>query len=70
MSNTVNIFMNKFTYIINKEKLRLNILIIFVLSIATNQHYGFIGVNPMDNFAIFNSGSCTILVIENFSGYW
>ena len=32
MSNTVNIFMNKFIYIINKEKLRLNILIIFVLT--------------------------------------
>ena len=33
----------------------------FLISILVNQYYGFIGVNPIDNFTIYHSGN---LILE------
>ena len=45
-------------------------LIILVLSILINQHYGFIGVNPLDNFTIYHSGNLILNGQKPFEDYW
>jgi len=46
------------------------VFFIFILSVSINQYFGFIGINPLDNFTIYNSG---YLILNNqipFNDFW
>ena len=42
----------------------------FLISIVVNQYYGFIGVNPIDNFTIYHSGNLILEGKKPFQDFW
>ena len=46
------------------------IVFLSLFSILFNQHYGYIGINPLDNFFIFNSGYEVLNGYFPFKDYW
>ena len=54
--------------IINKKILYFICLLFF--SISINQHYGYIGVHPIDTFMFFDSGYRTLNGYFPFKDYW
>ena len=53
-----------------KRKHLFYVSIIFLVSILVNQFYGHIGVNPNDNFAVFNGGFNVLNNKFPFKDYW
>ena len=44
--------------------------LVFLISIVVNQYYGFIGVNPIDNFTIYHSGNLILEGKKPFQDFW
>ena len=44
--------------------------LIFIISISINQYFGFIGINPLDNFTIYNSGFLILNDQIPFNDFW
>ena len=53
-----------------KNKKFFYLIIIFLFSILINQHYGLIGLNPIDSFATFNTGYDILNGHYPFKDYW
>lgn len=59
-----------------KFKMKLNfieffyLIIVIFFSFTINQYYGFVGINPLDQFTIFNSGYLFINDNLPFRDYW
>ena len=53
-----------------KIKIYFYIFFLFLFSILFNQHYGFIGINPIDSFFSFNSGYDILNGFYPFKDYW
>ena len=45
-------------------------IIILIFSISVNQYFGYFGVNPLDNFTIYNSGYLILEKQVPFNDYW
>ena len=56
--------------IFDKQKKILYLIILFFFSISINQHYGYIGVFPLDTFLFFDSGYRTLNGYFPFKDYW
>ena len=59
---------SKFNF--NKLKIKFYFIILLFFSISFNQYYGYIGINPIDSFAIFNSGYEVLNGYFPFKDYW
>ena len=53
-----------------KRKKIFYFIILLFFSISFNQYYGYIGINPIDSFAIFNSGYDVLNGYFPFKDYW
>jgi hypothetical protein len=53
-----------------KNKKFFYLIIIFLFSVLINQHYGLIGLNPIDSFATFNAGYDILNGHYPFKDYW
>ena len=56
--------------ILYKKKKTLYLLILFFFSILINQHYGNLGICPIDSFWFFNSGYDVLNGHYPFKDYW
>lgn len=53
-----------------KQKKTFYFIILFFFSIAFNQYYGYLGINPLDSFFLFNSGYKVLNGYFPFKDYW
>ena len=53
-----------------KNKKFFYLIIIFLFSVLINQHYGLIGLNPIDSFATFNAGYDILNGHYPFKDFW
>lgn len=45
-------------------------IVILIFSLSINQYFGYFGVNPLDNFTIYNSGYLILEKQVPFNDYW
>ena len=45
-------------------------IILLLFSISFNQYYGYLGINPLDSFFLFNSGDKVLNGYFPFKDYW